>query len=291
MATPPAWAENRFLSLLRTPRASPVVIAHRGDSSHAPENTLEAASLGREAGAVAWEFDVQLTRDGVPVLLHDESLLRTTDVARRFAGDPRGRDGFRISDFDLDEIATLDAGSWFVADGGGPRSAREFGNIDRLDPADLAHFRSGSVRIPTLEDALIFTREQGWLANVEIKSFPDRPPGLVRRILDLISETGTADRILLSSFDHDDVVAARRDDRRYGLGVLLATPIHRLADYAIDPRGRVGRLSTPAPLNVAARRPGGESQRTGVAGPGLHRQWRRPGASSGRDRDCGSVHR
>ena len=163
MGSPLGRSENRFLALLRSPRTRPLIIAHRGDSFHAPENTLEAARLGREAGADAWELDVQLTRDGVPVVLHDESLLRTTDVAARFAGDPRGRDGFRVSDFDFDEVRTLDAGSWFVDADGGPRSARDFGTLDRLDPADVAHFRSGSVRIPTLEEALIFTREQtGW---------------------------------------------------------------------------------------------------------------------------------
>ena len=113
----------------------------------------------------------------MPVVIHDESLLRTTDVATRFAGDPRGRDGFRVSDFDFDEVRSLDAGSWFVADNGGPRSARDFGTLDQLDPADVDHFRSGSVLIPTLEEALLFTREQDWLVNVEIKSFPEQPRG------------------------------------------------------------------------------------------------------------------
>ena len=229
-----ARAENRFLTLLRSPRDRPLIVAHRGDSFHAPENTLEAARLGRQAGADAWEFDVQLTRDGVPVLLHDDSLLRTTDVAFRFAGDPRGRDGFRVSDFDLGEVRTLDAGSWFVADDGGPRSARDFGTLDHLDRGDVEHFRSGSVCIPTLEEALIFTGEQGWLANVEIKSFPDHPPGLLEKTLEMIAATGTADRILISSFDHDDVFGARLHGRRYGLGILLFTPIYRLADYAVE---------------------------------------------------------
>src|SRR5262245_40461347 len=64
-----AQPENRFLALLESPRDRPAIIAHRGDSFHAPENTLEAARLGWEAGAEAWEFDVQLTRDGVPVVL------------------------------------------------------------------------------------------------------------------------------------------------------------------------------------------------------------------------------
>ena len=68
---------NRFLDRLRSSSARPMVVAHRGDSYHAPENTLEAARLGWEAGAEAWELDVQLTRDGVAVVCHDESLVRT----------------------------------------------------------------------------------------------------------------------------------------------------------------------------------------------------------------------
>lgn len=226
------WSENRFLQLLGSPRSHPIIIAHRGDSFHAPENTLEAARLGLEAGADAWELDVQLTRDGVPVVLHDESLLRTTDVAARFAGDPRRQDGFRVSDFDLDELRSLDAGGWFVADTGSDRSARDFGTMGQLDPVATARFRSGSVRVPTLEEALAFTRDRDWLVNVEIKSFPDQPPGRVDRVLAAIEATDTADRVLISSFDHDDVAQADRSGRRYGLGLLLWTPLHRLAEYA-----------------------------------------------------------
>jgi glycerophosphoryl diester phosphodiesterase len=231
MTTTPDRAGNRFLALLRSPRDRPVIVAHRGDSYHAPENTIEAARLAWAAGADAWEFDVQSTRDGVPVVLHDESLLRTTDVALRFGGDPRGIDGFRVSDFDLDEVRALDAGKWFV-DGGGARSARDFCTLDRLAPGDVGRYRSGDVVIPTLEEALAFTRDQGLLVNVEIKSFPDHPPGLVERVLDVIAATDTADRVLISSFDHADVVAAAADDRGYALGILLATPIQRLAEYA-----------------------------------------------------------
>lgn len=209
-----------------------MIIAHRGDSFHAPENTLEAARLGLEAGADAWELDVQLTRDGVPVVLHDESLLRTTDIVARFAGDPRGTDGFRVSDFDLDEVRSLDAGAWFVANDGGYRSARDFGTLGQLDPATVARYRSDTARVPTLEEALAFTRERNWLVNIEIKSFPDRPPGLVDRVMATIEATDTSDCVLLSSFDHEAVVAADRPGRRYGLGLLLWTPIHRLAEYA-----------------------------------------------------------
>ncbi len=225
-------SKNRFLTLLRTRGDDPAIVAHRGDSFRGPENTLAAARLAWEAGAFAWELDVQLTRDGVPVVLHDESLLRTTDVAARFPDDPRGLAGFRVSDFDYNEVRALDAGSWFVADAGGPRSARSFGTLHHLDPESVALYRSGRVTIPTLAEALLFTREHDWLVNVEIKSFPDASPDLVDRTLDVIEQTGTASRILISSFDHSDLARANRPGRRYALGILTQTPLHRTPEYA-----------------------------------------------------------
>ncbi|MDZ7780188.1 MAG: glycerophosphodiester phosphodiesterase [Gemmatimonadota bacterium] len=77
------------------------IIAHRGFSARAPENTLAALSAAIEAGADAVEFDLQVTRDGVPVLFHDDSLDRTTDGTGTLA------------DRSMDELRTLDAGSWF----------------------------------------------------------------------------------------------------------------------------------------------------------------------------------
>lgn len=223
---------NRFLSLLQSASDRPVSIAHRGDSFHAPENTLEAGRLAWKTGAHAWELDVHLTRDGVPIVIHDDSLTRTTDVAARFAHDPRGRDGFLIADFDYDEVRRLDAGSWFVASNGGPRSARAFGTLDQLEPAWAAHCRSGSVIIPTLAEALRLTAELDWLVNIEIKSFPSQPRGLLTRVLDLVKQTGTARRVLISSFDHRDINAAVAGSREYALGILVETPLAHVDDYA-----------------------------------------------------------
>lgn len=89
----------------------PAVIAHRGASYDAPESTQASYVLARELGADYLEMDLQRTRDGALIALHDESLLRTTDVASKF---PDRKDK-PVSEFTLAELKTLDAGSWYNA--------------------------------------------------------------------------------------------------------------------------------------------------------------------------------
>jgi len=210
----------------------PLIIAHRGDSSFSPENTLEAARRAHGA-ADAWELDVQLTRDGVAVVIHDDSLVRTTDVLARFGNDSRARDGCLVSDFDYDEIAGLDAGSWFVSGARLARSARDFGTLERIDPGSRSSYESGTVRIPRLVDALRLTLELDWLVNVEIKAVPLNPPGLVSAVLDVIAETGTGDRVLISSFDHRIVASlvVSNPNSCLAFGLLVDTPLWRLPRY------------------------------------------------------------
>ncbi len=223
--TPPPFDTNRFRALFQSARVRPLIIAHRGDSAHAPENTLEAAELGFEAGADVWELDVHLTRDGVPVVIHDESLTRTTNVARRFANDARRATGYRICDFDLDEIRVLDAGSWFVDPSGGPRSANAFGTLETLPDSDQKHFASGAIRVPTLREALQLTERLDWLVNVELKSFPCANPNLVGAVLRDIDAVGCASRVLVSSFDHADLARLAGLRPTLPTGVLTTTPL------------------------------------------------------------------
>ena len=223
--------------LRRGNRARPWIIAHRGDSFHAPENTLEAARAGKDAGADAWELDVQLTRDGVPVVIHDASLLRTTDVARRFAGDSRGDAAFLVAHFTLEEIRTLDAGSWFLGPADRPRTAADFGSLTRLVPVERARFASGTVRVPTLAEALALTADLDWLVNVELKSFPNNDSRLLDSVLEVIDATGTAGRVLISSFDHADVARCARDRPDLATGVLAWTPLYRAESYVRDTVG------------------------------------------------------
>ncbi len=222
---------NRFREVLGAGLGRPLVVAHRGDSYHAPENTLEAAALGHRAGADAWEFDVQLTRDGVPILLHDPSLLRTTDVSRVFAGDDRADLGYLVAEFTRDEIRRLDAGSWFVHAADAPRSASVFGTLEGLHPAGRQLFGSGRTRIPTLEEALRLTADLDWLANVELKSGHDGDFALLDAVLAVVARLGVARRVLVSSFDHAEVARAAASGLGVATGVLAATPIDRPGEY------------------------------------------------------------
>lgn len=141
----------------------PLVIAHRGASQDAPENTLAAFSLAVEQGADGIELDVQLSADGEVVVIHDFTVDATTDGSGR------------VADMGLIALKALDAGSWF-----GPQFAGE--------------------RIPTLGE--VFERMPAdLLFNIELKlPWTMRETGLEGQVLRLIDKYGVADRVLLSSF-------------------------------------------------------------------------------------------
>lgn len=92
------------------PPGRTLVIAHRGDSGAAPENTLPAMRAAAVAGADMVEFDVQRTADGRLIVVHDTTFARTTNVAEVFPG--RATDP--VGSFSLSEVRQLDAGSWFA---------------------------------------------------------------------------------------------------------------------------------------------------------------------------------
>ncbi len=115
----PAHAQRKAKSKI-SPAARKSLVAHRGASAYAPEHTLESYSLALKQGADFVEQDLQITRDGVLVCLHDLTLERTTNVKEIFpkrfreeliAGAPTSR--WYVSDFTLREIKQLDAGVWF----------------------------------------------------------------------------------------------------------------------------------------------------------------------------------
>lgn len=104
------------------------LVAHRGSSAYAPENTLASYRLAIEMGADFVELDLEVTRDGVLICLHDASLERTTNVAKVFPDrsteivvDGKARKTWLANDFTLAEIKRLDAGAWFDARFAGER--------------------------------------------------------------------------------------------------------------------------------------------------------------------------
>ncbi len=112
------------------------VIAHRGASAHAPENTMDAFELAVEQAAACVEHDLHATKDGALVCIHDATLERTTDAAVRFPA----RRPWNVGDFTLAEIRELDAGSWFDRSFAGAR-------IPTFD--ELLEWARGRVRVLT----------------------------------------------------------------------------------------------------------------------------------------------
>ena len=114
------------------PYKKKTVIAHRGASGYAPEHTLEAYRLAIEQGADYVDLDLQITKDGVLVCLHDLTLERTTNVKEVFPDRYRkvrralvARKKWFVHDFKLEELKQLDAGSWFVGPEGQSTGKRE----------------------------------------------------------------------------------------------------------------------------------------------------------------------
>jgi glycerophosphoryl diester phosphodiesterase len=202
----------------------PLVIAHRGARSLAPENTLAAARKAVAVGADMWELDAAVTADGELIVVHDDTLERTSDAARAFPH----RAPWQVWDFSLAEIQTLDFGSWF-------REQDPFGQIraGNVSQADLASY--AGERAPTLRQALEFTRDHGWKVNVELKEQPTPELGrtLVARAVALVQELGleTGGSVAVSCFNHDYLRAVRRLEPRMPIQALTEEPIAGLPEY------------------------------------------------------------
>ncbi|MCB5166794.1 glycerophosphodiester phosphodiesterase [Streptomyces bambusae] len=187
---------------------APVAVAHRGASAYAPENTLEAVDYAERLGIDWVENDVQRTRDGELVVIHDDTLARTTDVETVFPG----RSPWRVGDFTAAEIARLDAGSWF---GAAYRGAR----------------------VPTLDQYLrrIGFNQQRLL--LEIKK-PELYPGIEEDLLRVLDRAGWLDehhvthRLVVQSFSADSIRTVHRERPDLTTGFLGTPPVSQLRDYA-----------------------------------------------------------
>ena len=153
--------------------AAPFVIAHRGSSGRAPENTVEAFDRALfDDGAEGLELDVQRTRDGVVVVLHDSTVDRTTDGSGR------------VDEFDFHDLRRLDAGAGFV-DGEGERP-----------------FAGRGVRVPSLEEVLQRYPDT-WL-SIDLKQ---GDPWTERAVVWLVERSGVHERVVVSA---ESPASARR---------------------------------------------------------------------------------
>lgn len=163
---------------------NPTVMAHRGLSADAPENTLYAFSDAISAGADFIELDVQQTRDGVLVVMHDSNLKRTTGVNKD------------IWDVDYADIQNLDAGSWF-------------------DPA------YANARIPTLEETLQFVDKRAKL-NIEIKPTKHGSDTLEQDVAELITQYQYTDACYVTSFSYGSLKKVKEANPEIRTGYLMS---------------------------------------------------------------------
>lgn len=183
-----AW----FAPLIFTPTTvqaqlppKPIIIAHRGLTSLAPENTLFAGELAAEIGADGWEVDVRMSAD-------DKNFIRTTNIAEVFPN----RKNDDVSTFTLAEIRHLDAGSWFIDDD--PYQIFGFGKLDSLD-----YNKYRGLKIPTLEEVINLTGELDLILDLDLKSPPSNHPLLDNYDSSLFSQLLSSglnpERVLLRS--------------------------------------------------------------------------------------------
>lgn len=163
---------------------NPTVMAHRGLSADAPENTLYAFSDAISVGADFIELDVQQTRDGVLVVMHDSNLKRTTGVNKN------------IWDVDYADIQNLDAGSWF-------------------DPA------YANARIPTLEETLQFVDKRARL-NIEIKPTKHGSDTLEQDVAELITQYQYTDACYVTSFSYGSLKKVKEVNPEIHTGYLMS---------------------------------------------------------------------
>lgn len=163
---------------------NPTVMAHRGLSADAPENTLYAFSDAISVGADFIELDVQQTRDGVLVVMHDSNLKRTTGVNKD------------IWDVDYADIQNLDAGSWF-------------------DPA------YANARIPTLEETLQFVDKRAKL-NIEIKPTKHGSDTLEQDVAELITQYQYTDACYVTSFSYGSLKKVKEANPEIRTGYLMS---------------------------------------------------------------------
>lgn len=170
------------------------IIAHRGFSSRAPENTLAAFKMALEFGVDGLELDVHLSKDSELIICHDEKVDRTTN----------GR-GF-IKDYSWQELQKFDAGSWF-----NPRFAGE--------------------KTPRLQELLALVKGTQVLVNIELKTNIFPYPGIEEKVVQMVKHFGLVEQCIISSFNHYSLVRMASIFPKLKTGALYETVLYEPWNY------------------------------------------------------------
>ncbi len=170
------------------------IIAHRGYSAKAPENTLAAFQLAMDTGADVIELDVTLTKDGIPIVIHDDTLNRTTN----------GK-GLVLA-MTLKDLKKLDAGSWF-----NPSFSEE--------------------KLPTLEEVLQLVNKK-IIVNVEIKK--ESAMKIEEKVLEIVSKYGMESMVFISSFAHNSLFKIKELNPEIPTGYLIDHSINEIDQRNIE---------------------------------------------------------
>ncbi|MGE6487222.1 glycerophosphodiester phosphodiesterase [Paenisporosarcina sp. NPDC076898] len=171
------------------------IYAHRGASGTFPENTLIAFEEAAQLDIHGVEFDVHLTKDGELVVIHDETIDRTSDGV-----------GY-VKDLTLAELRAFDYGSWFGSEFAGQK-------------------------IPTLEEVLVVFQQTTHHINIELKSDIFPYEGMGEKVLHLIEKMGMAERVVISSFDHEAVRDFKKLAPHIEVAILTLEVLVDAYDYA-----------------------------------------------------------
>lgn len=171
------------------------IFGHRGSAGTHPENTMVSFQAASDAGADGIELDIQLTKDGIPVIIHDETIDRTTDGT-----------GW-VRDFTYEELKEYDAGSNFHKDFKGER-------------------------IPSLEEFLEWAVDKSLLLNLELKNGIVHYPGLEKIVLRLADKYQLKNRVIISSFNHYSLKEIRKLDQEIETALLFMEGLYEPWNYA-----------------------------------------------------------
>lgn len=174
--------------------STPLIIGHRGASAVAPENTFAAFSRALEDGADGVEFDVRLSRDRVPVVIHDATLKRTANLDRL------------VDELDASELQRCDVSNWF----GAVPAARQYAGT-----------------IPTLTQVFELFQQTNALLCLEMKSEAVDATELVEAVVNEIHKSQMAERVVVSSFDFNAIALVKKIDTTISTAALFEPKLSR----------------------------------------------------------------